>query len=271
MAIPFLQCMFFAGGCRLQSTHHHANMPAARWQVSRHWTTGSCCGPRSESIIVYFRKELYHKDQRVFIHWFIGFLAVVWFGSSPLPPFCQQVPFFLRLPMCLSSSLPIIEWFTEDQSFSPSDDLAPPHPPPPSSVGKLCLFLRLPMCLPSSFPTIEWFTEDQAFSPAYGGSYPNLPPLPLASCLSFSVFLCVACRAYWRERGEWRRGWGRSQTMCDGENAWSSVNHLILSNKDVIYSLQNNVLNFFIQTVQHLFNTNWTQRYQSLSSNARWN
>ncbi len=27
--------------------------------------------------------------------------------------------------------------------------------------------------------------------------------LPWASCLSFSVFLCFAGRAYWRERGEW--------------------------------------------------------------------
>jgi hypothetical protein len=30
-----------------------------------------------------------------------------------------------------------------------------------------------------------------------------LPPAP-PSCLSFSVFLCVAGRAYWRERGEGR-------------------------------------------------------------------
>ncbi len=33
-------------------------------------------------------------------------------------------------------------------------------------------------------------------------------PLPSASCIFFSVFLCVADRAYWR-----RRGWGRSQII----------------------------------------------------------
>jgi hypothetical protein len=49
--------------------------------------------------------------------------------------------------------------------------------------------------------SIECFIESQAFwreSPR-----PPLPPrLPSATCLSFSVFLCVAVRAFWRERGE---------------------------------------------------------------------
>ncbi len=36
-----------------------------------------------------------------------------------------------------------IEWFIEDQAFSPSYDLAPPATPLPSSVSKLSLFLRL--------------------------------------------------------------------------------------------------------------------------------
>ncbi len=34
-----------------------------------------------------------------------------------------------------------------------------------------------------------------------GSSSTSLPLLSSASCLSFSVFLCIACRAYWRERG----------------------------------------------------------------------
>jgi hypothetical protein len=50
-----------------------------------------------------------------------------------------------------------------------------------------------------------------------------LPPLPSVSCLSFSVFLCVAFRAYWH----WR-GWGRSQAF-DGQKAWSSINYSIPS------------------------------------------
>jgi hypothetical protein len=37
------------------------------------------------------------------------------------------------------------EWFIEDQSSSPSYDLAPLPPPPPSPVSKLYLFLSLPM------------------------------------------------------------------------------------------------------------------------------
>ncbi len=50
---------------------------------------------------------------------------------------------------------------------------------------------------------IESFIEDQAFLPSYELAPPPLfPPLPSASCLSFSVFLCVVVQAYWRERRE---------------------------------------------------------------------
>ncbi len=48
--------------------------------------------------------------------------------------------------------------------------------------------------------SIEWLVEDQAFlAVVWFGSSPT--PLPWANCLSFSVFLRVAGRAYWRERG----------------------------------------------------------------------
>ncbi len=40
---------------------------------------------------------------------------------------------------------------------------------------------------------------------------PSPKPLPSATCLSFSVFLCDAGRAYRRERG--RKGWERSQII----------------------------------------------------------
>ncbi len=46
-------------------------------------------------------------------------------------------------------------------------------------------------------PLVEWFGS----SPA---PFPPPPLLPSASCLSFSVFLCVACRAYRRKGGERR-------------------------------------------------------------------
>jgi hypothetical protein len=39
------------------------------------------------------------------------------------------------------------------------------------------------------------------------------PLPPSASCLSFSVFQCVASRAYWR-----KRGWARNQIIGPGES-----------------------------------------------------
>ncbi len=56
--------------------------------------------------------------------------------------------------------------------------------------------------------------EEQAFSPSYDLVPLLVPPPPSTSCLSFSVFLCVAGRAYWRERG-------------GGGGAWSSIDHSI--------------------------------------------
>jgi hypothetical protein len=56
--------------------------------------------------------------------------------------------------------------------------------------------------------------------------FPQPLPLPAASCLSFSVFLCIARRAYWQENGEGGSGGAKSY---DGEKAWPSLNHLILS------------------------------------------
>ncbi len=50
------------------------------------------------------------------------------------------------------------------------------------------------------------------------------PRLTSGSCLSFSVFLCVAGRVYWRGGG----GCGGA-TKYGGEKTWSSINHAILS------------------------------------------
>ncbi len=73
--------------------------------------------------------------------------------------------------------------------------------------------------------SIVWFIEDQTFSPSYDLA-PFPPPIPSASWLYFSVFLCGAVRTYtYRER---RMGWARSQILYDGENAWSSISHSIL-------------------------------------------
>ncbi len=57
-------------------------------------------------------------------------------------------------------------------------------------------------------------------------NYP-LPPLPWASCLSFSAFLCVSGRAYWREGGG--EGGGQGAESYDSKKGWSSINHSILS------------------------------------------
>ncbi len=60
------------------------------------------------------------------------------------------------------------------------------------------------------------------------GSSPTLsPPRSSASCLSFLVFLYVAGRAYWRERGK-----ARSQIIWPRESL-VSINHSILS---ILYS-----------------------------------
>ncbi len=58
--------------------------------------------------------------------------------------------------------------------------------------------------------------------------------LSSASCLSFSFFLCVAGRAYWRGGGV-----GEEPNAYDNERAWSSINHSILSGwKDIIHYIQ---------------------------------
>ncbi len=75
--------------------------------------------------------------------------------------------------------------------------------------------------------SIEWLIECQAFSPSYGFAFfTSAIPLPLssASCLSFSVFLCVASRVCWRQGGGQGVG-GRSQI----EKVWTSIYHAILS------------------------------------------
>ncbi len=61
--------------------------------------------------------------------------------------------------------------------------------------------------------SIEWWLEDQAFLRSYDPAPrpPPSTPLPRASCLSFSVFLCVAGQTYWREWGV--MGWSRSQIV----------------------------------------------------------
>ncbi len=70
--------------------------------------------------------------------------------------------------------------------------------------------------IPCRAESTEWFIEDQAFLLSFdSASHPPPPPLyPLqAACyLSFLVFMCVACRAYWRERGR-GRSWARNQNI----------------------------------------------------------
>ncbi len=76
--------------------------------------------------------------------------------------------------------------------------------------------------------------EDLAFSPPYDLAPPHpLPPLSPASCFSFSVFLCVAGRAYWREgRGSY-----------DDRRAWSSTYHSILEIISVVQEVGNEKAN----------------------------
>ncbi len=80
--------------------------------------------------------------------------------------------------------------------------------------------LTLCVCLRVAAESIEWFIEDQAFALSYDFAPPP-SPRPPASCHSFSVFRGVAGQAYWR-------GGGGAKSY-DSENAWSSINHSILS------------------------------------------
>ncbi len=80
-----------------------------------------------------------------------------------------------------------------------------------------------------SSPSIEWATKRvpvfnvlQRIRLSFRRIICLLTPPSSASCHSFSVFLCVAGRAYWREM------WGGTSSY-DCEKAWSSINHSILS------------------------------------------
>ncbi len=91
---------------------------------------------------------------------------------------------------------------------------------------------------------IEWFVEDQAFSPSYDSAppHPLPPPLPSASCLSFSVFLCGG-----REYTGWRGGAGGATKSYDGKKAWSFKNHSILS------ALDNTACSVFFSSINHKY------------------
>ncbi len=76
--------------------------------------------------------------------------------------------------------------------------------------------------------SIEWFIEDQAILSLYDSApfYPPPHTLLSASCLSFSVFLCVSPV----ELTDGRVG-GKAK-LYDGEKAWSSIKHSILPVQD---------------------------------------
>ncbi len=63
--------------------------------------------------------------------------------------FCSMAYLLLRFILQQHVSFAVIqsiEWFMEDQAFSPSFDLAhSPSPQPPSPISKLSLFLSLPV------------------------------------------------------------------------------------------------------------------------------
>jgi hypothetical protein len=72
----------------------------------------------------------------------------------------------------------------------------------------------------------------------YRGSMPAPFPLLSASWLSFSVFLCVAGSAYWRERGELG---GRGTESYDRKKAWPSINRSILYELKSLCHEMNNI------------------------------
>ncbi len=100
--------------------------------------------------------------------------------------------------------------------------------------------------------SIEWFTEDQDFTALRMIRLLAHPPssslLPSASCLSLSVFLGVAGRAFWREKGEG----GGGAKLYDLEKAWPSINHSILSARSL--------LNFLFIKNKNFSERTWTEQ-----------
>jgi hypothetical protein len=106
--------------------------------------------------------------------------------------------------------------------------------------------------------SILWYIEDQAFSPSYYlAPRPPLPPLQSACCLSFSVFLCVAFRAYCRERGKG----GRSQIIRQRESLilYKSFNTLLfyLCSTNTLFKLIVNLQIFYISVTLCMCNISY--------------
>ncbi len=55
----------------------------------------------------------------------------------------------------------------------------------------------------------------------------SFPPPSVSKLFLFHSLLCVVGRAYWCDR--WGRGGGGGARSFDGEKAWSSMNHSVLS------------------------------------------
>ncbi len=91
-------------------------------------------------------------------------------------------------------------------------------------------FIFLPF-EPQQFPPerIEWFNRAKVICGRMIRLQARLlSPSPSASCLSFSVFLCVAGPAYSRERGG-RVGHGRGAESYDRNKACHTLNRSVLS------------------------------------------
>ncbi len=148
------------------------------------------------------------------------FLAVLWFGSSPV----IKMSLFLSLPVCRRSSLRRERgWkgLERSQIIRRRESLV---------IYKS--FNTLPLSINHFlFPweRFEWFIEDQAFSSSYDfGSYP--PPPPPSPVIKLSLFLSLpVCRRSSLQTGKGgRRGW-RGAKLHDDEKAWSSIKYSILS------------------------------------------
>jgi hypothetical protein len=102
-------------------------------------------------------------------------------------------------------------WFIDDQAFSISYELAPPLPL--SHNSKLSLFLSLLVrCQMGEEGGDLYRTRFSRFRMIWFLPHP-LPLSHISNCLSFSVFLCVAGRAYWRGGG------GGGTKSHDGEKS----------------------------------------------------
>ncbi len=114
---------------------------------------------------------------------------------------------------------------------------------------------------------IEWFIEVQAILRSYDSAPrpPSLPPLfcQQSSCFSFSVFLCVAGPANWRERGGSVWPWSQIIRHQKSLALYKSFNTLCPLSSSLLIFLFPCYLKIVQRPSEEIVNVLWMQRKKS--------